>query len=123
MAKEITALQSLKERDGTVRWKLFYHYAISPEVTDAQGDTVAVQVSGGLPVQALAYFTGAEQALLKDQVDAGNRGYFTTEIEQSPGESDQAFLARAKVHLAASASFRVQQFRDQYAKTGTQADA
>lgn len=122
MAKEITALQSTVERDNTRRWRVFYHYQISPRVQNAKGSDVVPLSSGGIPSEALAHFTSGERTTLQGLVDAGDRGYLTADVEQSIGESDAAFVIRLRAHLAGMAVFRIQQFRDQWAKAGTQVD-
>lgn len=123
MAKEITALNSTSERNGETRWKVFYHFPVSPRVQDANGTDIVPMAGARIPAEIEAGFTQAERDALHAEIDAGDRGVATRQVTQTPGETNADFAARLRLDWAATRDFKTQTWRDQYAHTGTQVDA
>lgn len=127
MAKEITGLNATKLADGGgVRWSLLYQFPISPEVQDANAVKVVPQASADLVSSGalVRYSTdAAERNALVAAIDAGNVGFALTTLDQTAGETNTAFSARAKLHWTAVKDTLIQGWRDRYAKAGVQITA
>lgn len=120
MAKEITCINNIEERDGTIKWRLFYHFPISPQVEDANGTKVAPLSSENIPPEILQFFTQTEMDTLKSFIDNGDRGFAIVQVDQTPGENQGDFINRVKLHWAAVRDNKVQLWREQYLEVGRQ---
>ena len=121
MANEIRVLRTQKDAVGRLRHEVLFLKDISANtIKDNAGATVVPQSSNALSASDRALLSASEIAA----IDAGNLIWSTDTVQQSPNETNTAFLFRVQSGDYVSVMSLVEtNFREMYALRGIQRDA
>ena len=118
MANEMKHMKTTVEPWGEKRREFFWLYSlVGVPILDATATKVVPQPTAPIPVEAKC--TQAEI----DAIRAGDAVFQLVTLTQSAGESNAAFMPRARADYAARGVWYIQRFRDMYEQSGIHVDA
>lgn len=109
MANEISGI-AVVQPNGRQDVQMVYVFPVSPRVKDAQNaDVIPAFDPARIPLTLKANLLPAQLTAIA----AGDAGFVLTNLTKGAGETDSAFLARARIDYDALCAFYLAQRRDE----------